>query len=104
LCQRFNKDLKRGNLLLLRFINPTSLELRQQILLFDKEILEIVEGFWIQSEQFHLEYVSPHLIMFAKKPFHGGLGFIGGFTGGYVKEEFKRNETANSSKRFIHSI
>jgi hypothetical protein len=42
--------------------------------------------------------------MFSKNTFHGGPGFIGGFTGGYVKEEFRRNETANSSKRFIHSI
>jgi hypothetical protein len=42
--------------------------------------------------------------MFSKIPFHGGPGFIGGFTGGYVKEEFMRNETTNSSKCFIHSI
>jgi hypothetical protein len=90
--------------LLLRFINPASLDLRQQILIFGKEILEIVEGFWIQSEQFHLEHVSPHLILYAKNLFHGDPGFIGGFTGGYVKEEFMGNDTANSSKISIHSI
>jgi hypothetical protein len=53
--------------LLLRFINPTSFELGQQILEFCKEILDIVEDFWIQCEQFHLQNVSPHLILFAKK-------------------------------------
>jgi hypothetical protein len=48
--------------------------------------------------------MSPHLVMFAKNSFHGGPDFIGGFTGGYVKDEFKRNETANSSISFIHPI
>jgi hypothetical protein len=100
----FGENGKNHLFLLLRFINPTSLELRQQILIFGKEILEIVEGFWIQSEKFHLEYMSPHLILFSKNSFHGGPDFIGGFTGGYVKEELRRNETANSSKRFIHPI
>jgi hypothetical protein len=38
--------------------------------------------------------VSPHIILFSKNPFHGHLVFIGGFIGGYVTEEFKRNETA----------
>jgi hypothetical protein len=98
---KFGENGKNHLFLLLIFINLASLELRQQILIFGKEILEIVEVFWIQSEKFHLENVSPHLILFSKNPFHGGPRFIGGFTRRYVKEEFRRNETANSSKRFI---
>jgi hypothetical protein len=66
--------------LLLRFINPASLDLQQQILIFGKEILDIVEGFWIQSEKFHLENVSPHLVLFSKNPFHGGLVLHWGFS------------------------
>jgi hypothetical protein len=39
---------------------------------------------------------------FPKNPFHGGPVFIGGFTGGYVKEKFRRSETQvlNESLRF----
>jgi hypothetical protein len=39
----------------------------------------MVEGFWIQSEKLYLKDMSPHLVLFSKKSFHGGLDFIGGF-------------------------
>ena len=92
---KFGENGENHLFLLLRFINPARLELRQQILIFDKEILEIVEAFWIQCEKLYLQYVSPHIILFSKNRFHGGPGFIGSLIGRYVKKEIERNKIAN---------
>ena len=35
---------------------------------FCKEILDIIEDFWIQCENIHLQHMSPHIIMFPKSP------------------------------------
>jgi hypothetical protein len=68
------------------------------------KILVILEAFWIQSEKFHLQHVSPHLILFSKEPFQGGPIFIQSLIGRYVKKEIGRNKTANCFECFIHSI
>jgi hypothetical protein len=43
-----------NHLFLLQFINLASFELRQLILEFCKEILDILKDFWIQCEKIHL--------------------------------------------------
>jgi hypothetical protein len=82
-----------------------------QALSCDSKSLNFVKKSWILSKifgsnvsKFHLQHVSPHLILFSKDPFQGGPGFIGSLTRRYVKKEIGRNKTANCSECLIHAI
>jgi hypothetical protein len=100
----FGKYGKNHLFLLLYLSTPQALSCDNKSLYLVKTILDIVEGFWIQSDNFHLKHVSPHLVLFAKNSLHGILDIVGVFTRGYVKEELMRNKTANSSICFICMI
>jgi len=47
--------------------------------------------------------LSPHLILFFKEPFQGGLGFIGNLTGRYKKKEIGRNKKEGYTKPFTNA-